>query len=263
MSGLPRRLGHGEEATLAEHLEELRGRLFVVLGVLAVTSITAFAFHSRLLTWLNGPLPAGHRHLLTLGVAEPFTVSLTVSLYAGVVLASPVILWQVWAFFAPALEPTGERKLLGLAVFAATLGAAGVSFGYWIVLPRALGWLTNYDSTVFVHFIQARAYYSFVATVLLGILIVFQLPLVVLGLSSLGVVNSRTLRRHRRVGYFVVTIVALALPGPDPMTTFLELLPMWALFEGSIWLAVLYERGRPSAASFGGVAASAVSDGER
>jgi sec-independent protein translocase protein TatC len=239
---LPRRLAHGEEATLAEHLEELRGRLFVVVGALAVTTVVAYAFHSRLLTWLEQPLPPGHRRLVTLGVAEPFTVSVTVSLYAGVVLASPVILWQVWAFFAPAFEPTIERKMLGLVGLAAALGAGGVSFGYWIVLPRAMRWLTNYDSTVFLHLIQARAYYSFVATVLLGILIVFQLPLVVLGLVGLGVLGSRALRKHRRVGYFVVTVVALALPGPDPMTTFLELLPMWALFEGSIWLAVLFER---------------------
>jgi Sec-independent protein secretion pathway component TatC len=95
MSRLPRRLGHGEEATLAEHLDELRGRLFVALGALAVTTIGAFTIHTRLLTWPNRPLPAGHRHLLTLGVAEPFTVSLTVSVYAGVVLASPVILWRL------------------------------------------------------------------------------------------------------------------------------------------------------------------------
>src|SRR6266576_1454676 len=158
MSRLPRRLGHREEATLSEHLDELRGRLFAVFGVLALTTIVAFAFHSRVLTWLNRPLPAGHRHLVTLGVAEPFTVSLTMSLYAGVVLASPVILWQVWAFFAPALEPTAERKMVGLAAFAITLGAGGVSFGYWIVLPRAMHFLTNYDSTIFVHLIQARAY---------------------------------------------------------------------------------------------------------
>ena len=127
------------------------------------------------------------------------------SLYAGVVLASPVILWQVWAFFAPAFEPTAERKMLALAAFAATLGAAGISFGYWIVLPRAMHWLTNYDSTIFLHLIQARAYYSFVATVLLGIVIVFQLPLVVLGLVGtrrLQLPNAaqapphRILRRH-------------------------------------------------------------------
>jgi sec-independent protein translocase protein TatC len=260
MRGLPRRLGQGEEATLADHLDELRGRLFVMLGALAVTSITAFAFHSRLLAWLNQPLPPGHRRLLTLGVAEPFTVSLTVSLYAGVVLASPVILWQVWAFFAPAFEPTAERKVLGLATFAVTLGACGVSFGYWIVLPRAIRWLTNYDSTVFLHFIQARAYYSFVATVLLGIVIVFQLPLVLLGLVSLGVLSSRTLRKHRRVGYFVVAVIALALPGPDPMTTFLELVPMWALFEGSIWLALLFERRKAAAVPSQRVAPPAPAD---
>src|SRR5262249_37446943 len=146
MSRLPRRLGHREEASLAEHLDELRARLFVVVGALAVTTIVAYTFHSRLLGWLNQPLPAGHRHLLTLGVAEPFTVSLTVSLYAGVVLASPVILWQVWAFFAPAFEADAERKVLGLVAFSAVLAAGGISFGYWIVLPRAIHWLTNYDS---------------------------------------------------------------------------------------------------------------------
>jgi sec-independent protein translocase protein TatC len=89
MSRLPRRLSHGEEATLAEHLDELRGRLFVVLGALAVTTVVAYVFHARLLIWLERPLPPGHRHLLTLGVAEPFTVSLTVSLYAGSQSASP------------------------------------------------------------------------------------------------------------------------------------------------------------------------------
>jgi sec-independent protein translocase protein TatC len=179
------------------------------------------------------------------------------------VLASPVILWQIWAFFAPAFEPAAERTILALAAFAATLGATGIAFGYSIVLPRAMHWLTNYDSTVFVHLIQARAYYSFVATVLLGIVIVFQLPLMVLGLVALGVLSSRTLRKHRRIGYFIVTVVALALPGPDPITTFLELLPMWGLFEGSIWLAVLFERRRAVAASFRRAAAPAAADGDR
>jgi sec-independent protein translocase protein TatC len=242
MSRLPRRLAHGEEATLAEHLDELRGRLFVVVGALAVATVVAYAFHTRLLTWLEQPLPPGHRRLVTLGVAEPFTVSLTVSLYAALVLASPVILWQVWAFLAPAFEPRMERKMFGLVAVAVALGAGGVAFGYWIVLTRAMRWLTNYDSSVFLHLIQSRAYYSFVATVLLGIVIVFQLPLLVLGLVGLRVLSSRALRKHRRVGYFVAAVIVLALPGPDPMTSFLELLPMWALFEGSIWLAVLFER---------------------
>jgi len=246
MRRLPRRLAHGEEATLAEHLDELRERLFVMLGALAAGTIVAFVFHGHLLDWLNRPLPPSHRHLLAIGVAEPFTVTISVSLYAGFVIALPVILWQLWAFFAPAFDPSAERKVLGLVGFAIALGAAGLAFGYWILLPRAVHWLTNYDTKHFAHLIQARSYYSFVVTVLIGIVIVFQLPLVVLGLVSLGVLSSRTLRKHRRVGYFITAVVALALPGPDPVTTFLELLPMWALFEGSIWLSVLFERRQPA-----------------
>jgi sec-independent protein translocase protein TatC len=248
MSRLPRRLGHGEEATLAEHLDELRGRLFVIIGVVAVTTIVAFAFHTHLLDWLNRPLPRGHRHLLATGVAEPFTVSITVSVYAGLVLSSPVILWQLWSFFAPAFEPSAERRVLGLAAFAVVLGAAGLSFGYLVLLPRAIHWLTNYDDKHFTHLLNAKQYYGFVSTVLLGIVVVFELPMVVLGLVSLGVLTSRTLRKHRRIGYFVTAVIALGLPGPDPVTTALELLPMWVLFEGSIWLAWFVERRQPAPA---------------
>jgi len=249
MSRLPRRLGHGEEATLDEHLEELRQRLFVILGAVALGTIVAYVFHGHVLSWLNQPLPPGHRKLLAIGVAEPFTVTVTVCVYAGLVLASPVVLWQLWAFFAPAFDPSLERKMLGLVVAAVLLGAAGLAFGYWILLPRAIHWLTNYDSVHFLHLIQAKAYYSFVATVLVGMVVIFQTPLVVLGLVQVGVLTSRTLRRHRRLGYLITAAVALALPGPDLLTTFLELLPMWALFECSIWLAVLFERRRAKVTS--------------
>jgi sec-independent protein translocase protein TatC len=102
--------------------------------------------------------------------------------------------------------------------------------------------------------VRASSYYSFVVTILVGVVCVFETPLVVLGLVNLGVLTSRTLRRNRRKGYFFVAVAALALPGPDPVTTLLELLPMWALFEGSIWLAVLAER-RAAKLSFAGVVA--------
>jgi len=256
MAGLPRRLGHAEEATLGEHLEELRGRLFVILGALGLGTVVAYVFHNQVLNWLNQPLPADHRQLYTFGVAEPFTVTITVSLYAGFVLALPVILWQLWLFFAPAVDPPTERKVLGLALFAVALGAAGVAFGYWVLLPRAVHFLTNYDTQHFKIAIRASSYYNFVVTVLVGIVIVFQTPLVILGLVYLGVLSSRTLRRQRRMGYLITAAIALALPGPDPVTTLLELLPMWLLFEGSIWLAWLFERRpaktAPASATLGG-----------
>ena len=254
MSWLPRRLGHAEEATLAEHLDELRGRLMVILGTLVLGTVVAYVFHDRILNWLNQPLPPPHRQLYTFGVAEPFTVTITVALYAGFVLALPVILWQLWAFFAPAVDPASERKVLGLAAFAVVLAAGGVAFGYWVLLPRAVHFLTNYDTQHFHIAIRASSYYSFVVTVLVGIVVVFQTPLVVLGLVYVGVLNSRTLRKQRRLGYLISAAVALALPGPDIVTTLLELLPMWALYEGSIWLAVLLERRQrvaPSSATLG------------
>jgi len=249
MARVPRRLGHAEEATLGEHLEELRGRLFIMLGAVGAGTIVAYIFRNHVLDWLNQPLPPDHRQVYTFGVAEPFTVTLTVCMYAGFVLALPVILWQVWVFFAPAVEPASERKMIVLAMFALLLGAAGLAFGYWILLPRAVHFLTNYDNTHFHVAIRASSYYNFVVTVLVGVVILFQTPLVVLGLVSLGVLSSRTLRAKRRIGYFITAVIALALPGPDPITTFLELLPMWLLFEASIWLAVLFERRQGKAAT--------------
>ena len=255
MPRLPRRLAHAEEATLGEHLEELRQRLFVIIGALVLGTIVAYVFHNRVLDWLNGPLPAGRR-LVTLGVAEPFTTTLMVCVYAGLVLSLPIVLWQLWSFFAPAVDPSAERRILLLVASSVVLGAAGVAFGYEILLPRAIHFLTNYDKQHFNNLIQAKPYYNFVITILLGIVVVFQTPLAILGLVSLGVLTSRTLRRQRRIGYFITAGVALALPGPDLVTTFLELLPMWALFEGSIWLAVLFERRQaraaPASATLGG-----------
>jgi sec-independent protein translocase protein TatC len=237
-----RRFSREEEATLVEHLEELRRRVITAIAALAVGTAVAFVFHGHILAWLARPLPPAHRHVVAFGVTEPFSVSLTVSLYAGILLALPVILWQVWSFLAPALDAAAERQILALVLFGAVLAAAGLAFGYGILVPRAVHWLTGYDTTHFRLLVRASSYYSFVTSVLVGVACVFELPLVVLSLVRLGVLTAAALRRNRRRGYFLVAVVALALPGPDPVTTLLELLPMWALFEGSIWLAVIAER---------------------
>jgi sec-independent protein translocase protein TatC len=253
---LPRRLGHAEEATLAEHLDELRGRLFVMLGAVGLGTILAYVFHDRILNWLNQPLPPYARKLYTFNITEPFTVTLMVCLYAGFVIALPIVLWQMWLFFAPAVDPKLERKVLYLSLCALALAAVGVAFGYWVLLPRAVHFLVNYGSQHFHIAVRASSYYNFVVTVLVGVVLVFQTPLVVVGLVEVGVLSSRTLRRQRRLGYFITAAIALALPGPDPVTTLLELLPMWILFESSIWLAVLVERRRtkvaPASATLGG-----------
>ncbi|HKC77860.1 MAG TPA: twin-arginine translocase subunit TatC, partial [Gaiellaceae bacterium] len=144
-----RRLDREEEATLVEHLEELRGRIMVALAAVAVATAVAFVFHGTILDLLARPLPASHRHVTAFGVAEPFSVSISVSLYAGILFALPVILWQLWSFLAPALDPAAERRILGLAAFGLVLGAAGLAFGYGVLVPRAVHWLVGYDTNHF------------------------------------------------------------------------------------------------------------------
>jgi sec-independent protein translocase protein TatC len=239
---LPRRLRHGEEATLVEHLDELRSRIIVSLLALAVCAVVAFVFQHPILRWLNGPLPADRDKLTTFGVAEPFLTTFKISLWVGLGGALPIVLWQVWSFFAPAVEEHTQRVVAGFVAFASSLLAAGVAFGYYIVLPKALSFLTHYNDQTFNILIRASDYYNFVLLVLVGVAVVFQLPIFVLALVRIGIVTSWQLRHTRRVGYFLVAIVAVLLPGIDPVTTTLEAAPLFVLYEGSIWLAVLFER---------------------
>src|SRR5207253_2348201 len=123
MKRLPRRLSHGEEATLVEHLGELRARIVVSLIGITLGFIVAYAVHSHLVKWLEDALPPNHRRLTTLSPAEPFLTSMWISLYAGFLLALPVVLYQVWSFFAPAFEQNTQRIVVGLTAFAAILAA--------------------------------------------------------------------------------------------------------------------------------------------
>jgi sec-independent protein translocase protein TatC len=249
---LPRRLNHGDEATLVEHLEELRQRMFVCLGALIAGAIVGFIFHHRIIHWLILALPHQHRQLLTLSPGEPFITSMWVSVYAGFLLALPVILWQLWGFFIPAFDPEHERMLKYFVVLATGLMVAGVAFGYFLALPSATSFLTNYDNSIYDIQIRAKDYLSFAVKVLIGMAIVFELPIFVIGLTRLGVLSTQTLRSKRRIGYFIVACVAVALPGVDPITTTFEAIPLAILYELSIWLAVLLdrraERGRAAAA---------------
>jgi sec-independent protein translocase protein TatC len=244
MKRLPRRLSHGEEATLVEHLGELRGRIVISLIAITVGFIAAYAVHAHLVHWLENALPAKHRKLTTLSPAEPFLTSMWISLYAGFLLAVPVVLYQVWSFFAPALDASTQRVVVGLTAFATFLGAGGLVFGYFVALPAAVGFLTNYDSGIYNVQIQARPYLSFAAVVLFAVTIVFEVPIVILGLVQIGILSSAKLRRNRRIGYVVMAAIAVALPGVDPVTTTMEMIPLMLLFEGSIWLSVLMERRR-------------------
>jgi len=242
MTRLPRRLQHGEEATLVEHLDELRSRLIVMLVSVSLALVVTYAFHHRLIHWLNQPLPAAKRHPVTFGVAEPFLTSLMVSFYAALLLSLPIVLWQLWSFLAPAFDERTQRGVRWLVLLATVLTIAGILFGYYIVLPAALKFLTNYDKNLYNIQIRARDYYSFVSLVMLAVGVVFQVPLFILGLVRIGVLTSRKLRSNWRIGIVAMTALAVALPGIDPVTTLLEMVPLVGLYLVSLALSGFFER---------------------
>jgi sec-independent protein translocase protein TatC len=241
MPSLPRRLAHGDRVTLVEHLDELRSRLIIVLIAIGIGFALAFAFQDHVLAWLREPLP-DDKTLTTFGVTEPFFTSVKVSFYAGFAFALPVILWQVWSFLAPAFEEHSQRIVAVFVLLATVLFVGGLLFAYYIVFPRALDFLTNYQEEFFDIEIRASYYFSFVSLGILGIALVFELPIFVLALVRLGVLTSATLRRNRRIGYVVVVTVAILLPTVDPVSLAFETLPLLLLFEASIWASVLLEK---------------------
>jgi sec-independent protein translocase protein TatC len=238
---LPRRLDHGEEATLVEHLDELRSRLIIALFAIIPLFLLTFVFHEQIMEWLTGPLP-NDKKLVTLGVTEPFTTSVKVSMIAALALALPIVLWQAWAFFAPAVQPHFERVVLVFVVLATALFVTGVAFMYAVVLPRALDFLTSYDTELYNIQIRASYYYTFAAMTLLAGGLAFLMPIFVLGLVRLRVLTSNRLRANRRIAYVLLLVFAILLPTVDPVSLAFETIPLLILFEMSIWLSVFMEK---------------------
>ena len=238
---LPRRLRHGEEATLVEHLSELRSRLLISLLTLAPAFIVAFTFQERLVEWLSRPLP-DDKELITLGVVEPFTTAVKVSLAAAVAVTLPILLYQLWAFLAPAIEESIQRTVAIFATIATCLFGGGVAFSYFVVMPRALSFLTNFNEDVFEVQIRASYYFSFVTVTLLATGLAFQMPIFILALVRLRVLTAERLRRNRRMGMLGMLVFAILLPTVDPVSLALEVVPLFLLFELSIWLATYMEK---------------------
>ena len=239
----PRRLGHGEEATLVEHLGELRTRIVISLLAIVPAFAVAFAFHEQLIRRLVDLLPDDKEdQLVTLGVTEPFLTSVKVSFYAALAIVLPILLYQAWAFLAPAIEERTQRVISIFVVIATLLFAAGVLFAYFVILPAALDFLVNYDEELYNEQIRASYFLSFVSVMLLAIGLAFQMPIFILALVRLGVLTSGQLRRNRRIAIVLMFVVAILLPTVDPVSLALEVAPLLVLFELSIWLSVLMER---------------------
>jgi len=179
---------------------------------------------------------------ITIGVGEPFTTTLTVAAYFALLFALPVLIYEGYAFVIPALNPEERRIALPVMAVAPLLFLTGVAFAYLVVLPPAVHFLQGYNSENFDILVQAKTYYSFEILTMLGIGLAFQLPLGLLALQRMGAINARTLTKNWRYATVIIAVIAAAMPGADPVTTALEMLPLVLLYLASIVMLKIADR---------------------
>jgi sec-independent protein translocase protein TatC len=177
---------------------------------------------------------------VTLGISEPFTMTLAVAGMFALLLSMPILLYQLYAFIIPAFTPQERRVAVPLLSMIPVLFAAGVAFGYFLVLPAAVRFLQNFNTDQFNVLVQANTYYKFVATTLLACGLVFQLPVGILALTRMRVIDVKFLRKNRRYAIVACAVVAMALPGTDPVSMLIEMAPLVILFEISILLSAIF-----------------------
>ena len=182
------------------------------------------------------------RKPVTLGVSEPFLQTLKVSVYAGLLLALPLILFQIYAFVLPAFSPREKQIALPAMLGIPFLFIGGVVFGYYTVVPRAIEFLQNFNTDAFDVLIQAQPYYKFVIMLLGAMGLLFQIPIGIVAVTRVGIVTTSQLAHNRRYAILVIAVLAMLLPGQDPVTMSMMMAPMYVLFEASILLSWLLDR---------------------
>jgi len=209
-------------------------------GAAARASFTQLAAEQRKLARSVPPEEA--RRPVTLGVGEPFTATVRVAAYAALLLALPLLLFQAYAFVLPAFSREERSVALPLMVMVPFLFIGGVVFAYYMVLPNAIDFLQNFNDDNYDILLQAKDYYRFAITVLIAMGIAFQVPVGILAITRVGIISVAQLRKSRRYAILVIAVVAMLLPGQDPVTMLSLMLPLYVLFESSILLASLLDR---------------------
>jgi sec-independent protein translocase protein TatC len=230
----------GATMSLVEHLEELRQRIFKSLIAVVLGAIIAFIFRVQIMNFLVLPLPKtadviGKNHnLVVTGLAEGFTVFLKLSVAVGILVAIPVILYQIWAFVSPGLYPKEKKTALPFVFLGIVLFIAGIALGF-VVLRYPVQWLINFGSSNFTELVTADSYFTFVAFFLLAFGVVFEIPLVLTFLAQLGLITSQTLRKKRPAAHVGMWIAATFLtPGADLYSPIILGIAMSVLYELTI-----------------------------
>ena len=237
------------EMPFLDHLEEMRWRIIYAVAALVLGVGLGFyiVMHYGLVKALAAPiLPLIPEHkLVVTHPADNFSIILNAAVMFGTLLASPVIIYQVWAFLAPALKTKEKWIGLGVLVGGVMLFSAGAALAFFVVVPLALSWFFTFGSDVFVSLISAQEYFSFLFEMVLAFGLSFELPIVVLALTALGLVTPALLSKYRRHAFVVIVIVgAFVTPGDMVYTTIALCVPLYALYEISVLLATIMYRSK-------------------
>ena len=241
-----RRLDHGEEATLVEHLTELRDRMIACFVVLAVAFAVAFWRYHDLFEILNAQLPRSSRTASRSRrrSARRSTLTILISVYTALLVTFPFLLYQLYSYLIPAFSQEVSKRMRPLLMFIPLLFLGGAAFGYYVVVPYAVRFLYFWASDEVTALPRARSLYPFEMTMMFVMGIIFEMPAAVWVLTRLHVLSSRVMKKNRRIAIVVLAAGAAALPGTDPVSMLLALLPLLILFEVSIWVARGVERAR-------------------
>ncbi len=235
-----------KELSLIQHLAELRQRLIVAAVAVAITTALAFLFSQQIVRFLL--VPSGVAKCVALSPTENFTTFMRVSLFAGIALAMPVLLYEIYAYVDPALMANERRFVLTSGPFVLGLFVAGMAFCYYLLLPNALNFLIHFGSEVVENQLRCNEYLSFVTTFILGVGLIFELPAIIVALVRIGVVQRSWLAKQRRYVFLLAFIVgAIITPTPDPFNQTLVSLPMYFLYELGLLISRFVGGPRPAA----------------
>jgi sec-independent protein translocase protein TatC len=230
------------------HLTELRKRLTYSAIIVLVAVVVCFIEKNFVFDVLMYPLsgtPYKSEKLFAFSVTEPFMAILKISIYAGLLIALPFLLYQFWAFILPGLYEREKKSVIPYVALSTGLFLAGVAFGYFVVLPVGLSWLLNFSSAQFNVMLHVDAYVSFISMFLLAFGVVFELPLVMMLLAWARIVDYKKMRKYRKYAVLVNAVIAMIItPSQDPISMMLMLIPLLILYEFGIWLALIVYRRR-------------------
>jgi len=249
---VPRRVTPDEQIDLVDHLDELRSRIIIVLAVLAVAMSVLFWKSGEILHFLSQPIRdqiPNWQGFLVLSPLDQIMTSISIAIYGALIITLPVLTYQIYAFILPAFPEEHHKHIKPMVWSVPILFLLGVVFAWYLVVPPAFDFLINFNQEQFNVQLRAKEYIQFVLLTLLAMGIVFEMPMVMMTLGRLGVVSSALMKRHWRISIVALAVLAMLLPGVDPISYIVEFIPLLCLYAISYVVVRMVERSAAAAAA--------------